>query len=74
MLYYCTVQYKYKHIKAGLPVPHESITPTRSAYGSLRAIDWKMPSAIVDRQMLPRHTKRTLTLASLLMVIRGINR
>jgi len=31
----------------------------RSLYGGLRAMDWKMPSAMVDRQMLPRQTKRT---------------
>jgi hypothetical protein len=43
------------------PVPHESILPTRSSYGCFLANDWNTPSAMVDRQMLPRQTKSTET-------------
>lgn len=31
----------------------------RSAYGPFLASDWKTPSAMVDRQMLPKQTNRT---------------
>lgn len=31
----------------------------KSAYGLFLASDWKTPSAMVDRQMLPRQTNRT---------------
>jgi len=50
------------------PVPHESIFETRFLYGSFFASDWKTPSAIVDRQMLPRHTKSTETWSGILVV------
>lgn len=43
----------------GVPVPHESIFTIRPLYSGFFAIDWKTPSAIVERQMLPRQTKRT---------------
>lgn len=43
----------------GVPVPHESIFAIRPLYSGFLAIDWKTPSAIVERQMLPRQTKRT---------------
>lgn len=42
-----------------LPVPHESMVPMRSSYGGFLASDWNTPSAIVERQILPRQTKST---------------
>lgn len=46
-------------IERDIPVPQESISATRSLYGSFFAMAWKTPSAMVDLQMLPRQTKRT---------------
>ena len=45
------------------PVPHESMFEMRGCAGLLvgRVMDWKTPSDIVERQMLPRQTKRTET-------------
>lgn len=51
---------------AYLPVPHESTLDTKPLYGGLPTMDWKTPSAIVDRQMLPRQTKRTDTWSGIL--------
>lgn len=45
--------------RKGIPVPQESILEIRPLYSGFLAIDWKTPSAIVERQMLPRQTKRT---------------
>lgn len=44
-----------------VPVPHESTLSTTLQYGEALSLvsDWKTPSAMVDRQMLPRQTKRT---------------
>lgn len=44
---------------AAVPVPQESMLAMRSAYGPFLASDWKTPSAMVDRQMLPKQTNRT---------------
>jgi len=44
---------------AAVPVPQESMLEIKSPYGPFLASDWKTPSAMVDRQMLPRQTNRT---------------
>lgn len=43
------------------PVPQESMSPILSLYCGCAAMCLNIPSAIVDRQMLPKHTKRTAT-------------
>lgn len=48
-----------------LPVPQESTLPMRSLYGGFETIDRKTPSAMVDRQMLPRHTNSTDTFSGI---------
>ena len=42
-----------------VPVPQESIFEINPLYGSFLARDWKTPSDMVERHMLPRQTKRT---------------
>ena len=56
-----------------IPVPHESILETRPLYSGFLAIDWKTPSAIVERQMLPRQTKRTEIWSDILAGITEFN-
>lgn len=41
------------------PVPHESIVPILPFHSGFCARCRKMPSAMVERQMLPKQTKRT---------------
>lgn len=54
----CVRGLKEESLKSS-PVPQESIFETRPLYGSLFAMDWNTPSDMVERQMLPRQTKRT---------------
>lgn len=52
-------------------MPQESTFPIISLYGDSLIRDRKTPSAIVDRQMLPRQTKRTLVFSDMLASVVG---